>query len=103
MKRAILVLALVWPSIGISEYEHVNGSDLFSWCEEPSTVYCAGYLLGVADSLNVHHDFCLPDAITVREMRSVFLVWGQENVARLHEKASVLVEEAFKQTWPCKS
>ncbi len=102
MKRAILLLALLWPSVSLSQYENVTGSDLVNWCEEPSTVYCAGYLLGVVDSLNVHHEFCLPESVTVDKMGSVFLKWAATKPELLNKKASLLVEEAFEETWPCK-
>ncbi len=49
MKRAILLLPLIWPTVGLPAY--LNGNTLLDRCKGNVTEqpYCIGYLTGIAD------------------------------------------------------
>jgi len=78
-----------------------SGVELIGWCEEPVSVYCRGYLMAVADTLKDHRRLCFPANTTVGEMRRTFLLWTKKNPFRMNERASVLLDHAYRGAWPC--
>lgn len=62
----------------------------------------AGVLDQVLDRLVLSRTSCMPDAVTAFQATLVVRKWLQDNPARLHESASVLIPEAFAAAWPCK-
>jgi len=54
MMRAIVLLALLWPALGLAaEPSDMSGKDLFDWCQKGQSLEfaCVSYLTGVADTV----------------------------------------------------
>jgi hypothetical protein len=71
---------------------------------------CESYLAGSVDATYtwaelgyIPKKFCIPQAVTISQLRRIFVKYASENPERLHLKASSLSVEAFRMAFPCSS
>ncbi len=105
-----VALMLAWPVMG----DLYTGNKLMDWCDETATVlqntYCAMYLSGIMDAesafvgwkVKTPH-FCIPDGVSVNQVRQVFLQYMKAYPEDWHMSAGSLALNAFRQAWPCSS
>jgi hypothetical protein len=83
-----------------------TGNKLFSHCLQPSgqfgSVYCLGYITGVADSLQTAATICVPKEVTESQARDIALRYLQIHPEIRHLDADNLVEAAPVEVWPCR-
>ena len=59
-----------------------------------------GYVMGVSDSL-YETNVCQPTGLNSDQLRDVMHLWLKDNPVERHESASVLIERALLEAWPC--
>lgn len=69
---------------------------------DQATILCGGYISGVADLLSEGDAVCIPAEVDAKRLVEVFVSYSQKHDALLHGPASRLMEDALKDTFPCK-
>jgi len=59
-----------------------------------------GYVTGVVDALG-GSSFCLPDKITVGQIKDIASNWLRDHPDKRHYQAELLVRDAFAEKFPC--
>ncbi len=68
---------------------------------------CLGYLRGVIETAQIwqqgtgRQTFCLPEAGGINQLIRVTIKYIEDNPAELHKNASILVQFALKEAFPC--
>jgi Rap1a immunity proteins len=115
---AYLVLVIGW--VGNAYADYLTGEELLGNCnqqvESTERGICTGYLAGVAASAQFiqlyfpgvppgeywsHTDVCIPDGVTIEQLRIVWLKSAAAYSRDLHHEAIRLVVRAFGEAWPC--
>ncbi len=88
-----------------------NGKDLLKHCEDESAFkkgLCIGFIAGASDSaeftLSVFDksiSLCIPEAVTVGQVKLVVNKYLKANPESLHESAAMSVALAIREAWPC--
>ena len=101
MTRTIMIaLALSCFTVGRAAAGFVDGNKLFSDCEgqsgggDSAWGVCVGYVMGAADASET---ICLPNGVTVGQVRDVVTMYLRNHPERRHYAASSLVETALKE------
>lgn len=88
----------------------MTGEELFRRCTDPSPsggIYCFGYLAAVNDSVRAYErwlnirEYCVSSAVTMSELRDVFIDEGRNRPSALRGQAASFVVNAFKRRFPC--
>lgn len=104
MKKLLIALLFV-PALAHAEfwtgnklYERLTSTDM------TDRIQAMGYVMGVYD-VYVDVTFCPGDQrqITVGQVRDMATAWLASNPNQRNRSAEVLVNEAFKQAWPCQN
>ncbi len=123
MVRTIAVLAVAWPVLLMGQESvpeppvpsQQTAGYLLKACTASSLTpsgrlrrqYCAGYLAGVEETLRVvapsQAGFCLPGAVTTRQLVSAYIRHVSANPQSAGQPAAVIASEALRQAFPCKS
>ena len=105
-KSALTVLfVLLLSSPALCEKQFVSGNQLLINCEdnlEYTEGHCTGYVSGVFDNSIVINKQCLPQNATSGQMIKVVVTYLKEHPERLTTSASVLVQAAINEAFPCK-
>ena len=104
MKKLLVALLMV-PAMARAEFW--TGNNLYNKMNSAETtdrIQAMGYVMGVFD-VYVNVTFCPGDqtAITVGQIRDMASAWLAANPAQRNKSAESLVNEAFKQAWPCRN
>ena len=59
-----------------------------------------GYVMGVSDLL-YEINTCQPTGLDSDQLRDVMHLWLKDNPVERHESASILIERALLEAWPC--
>lgn len=77
---------------------------------DPETLITAGLCQGVVDAfllagsrLAPEYRYCVPQRANLGQGVRVVIKYLEANPERLHEDFRILVMDAFKSAWPCKS
>lgn len=101
--KTILALLLLLSSSAFA----LTGNELLARCSpgatESHTGFCYGYLDGLTDGAAEIKYFCLPDRVTLGQLKSVFLKYAIENPSVLHLPAGAVAGAAFIVAFPCKA
>lgn len=127
MKELFLVALAAWLTASqAAESGHLTGNELLPGNEtkadrEASYLYINGFVEGHViaqakmtafakksggwDALAARADrsavFCPPEGVTPNQANAVVRKWLQDNPARLHERAYMLIPAALAEAWPC--
>jgi hypothetical protein len=104
MKKLLVALLMV-PAMAHAEFW--TGNKLYERLTSHETtdrIQAMGYVMGVFD-VYVNVTFCPGDqtSITVGQIRDMATAWLASNPAQRSKTAESLVNEAFKQAWPCRN
>jgi hypothetical protein len=64
-----------------------------------SISYCWGYITGVTDAIEAR--ICVPNGVKVSQLAAVVTLWLRNHPEKLHLPAQDLIEDAFKEKFPC--
>lgn len=108
----LLGIAAAYPTDGRAQGHFATGNTLLRECEgnrlnQPS---CLAYMSGLADGLALLFELhpqssiraCVPDKVTVSQIRDVVLKYLREKPEDRHEAASTLGLLALVGAFPCK-
>ncbi len=108
MKKIALVLACV-AIAGVAHAQResrVTGAKLLSLCTASAAANCDAYLSGVADGVAAqgpeHAPFCIPDAVTGKQLREVAVKYMHDHPQDLELKAGTVVTHAYTAAFACK-
>ena len=107
LKRSILAVlfVLLFSSPALCEKQFVSGKQLLVNCEsgvDYAEGNCTGYVSGVFDNSITINKQCLPLNATSGQRIKVVKEYLKEHPERLHTSASVLVQAAINEAFPCK-
>ena len=107
LKRSILAVlfVLLFSSPALCEKQFVSGKQLLVNCEsgvDYAEGNCTGYISGVFDNSITINKQCLPLNVTAGKRVKVVEEYLKEHPERLHTIASVLVQAAINEAFPCK-
>ena len=107
MKKSILAVLFVmlFSSPALCEKQFVSGKQLLVNCEsgvDYAEGNCTGYISGVFDNSITINKQCLPQNATAGKRVKVVEEYLKEHPERLHTIASVLVQAAINEAFPCK-
>ena len=102
----VIFASPVW-SAGVT---FLDVNKLHSFCNSGKTNMmngvCAGYIIGVADSLSTGaiqgFNACIPQGPTVEQLRDVVTEWLRGNPANRHYSGEVVVAWALSAAFPCR-
>ena len=104
MKKLLVALLMV-PSMAHAEF--VSGNDLLSRLkssEYMDKMYGLGYVLGVFDA-GQHIRHCAPNGngINAGQIQDMVQQYLEQNPSLRNMAADLLVTDAIRRVWPCKS
>lgn len=84
----------------------LTGNELYDACKSSSAI-CLGYIEGITDAIDVSRvngaEACIPEHVTVGQVREVVKLYLQQNPQTWHAGASGLVATALSTAFPCKN
>jgi hypothetical protein len=103
--KKLLVALLMLPALARAEFW--TGNNLYNKLSSNDTIdriQAIGYVMGVFD-VYVNVTFCPADqsSITAGQVRDMALAWLAANPATRNKTAESLINDAFKQAWPCRN
>jgi len=104
MKKWLVCLLFV-PAMARAEFWTGNNlHDRLTSSEVSERIQALGYVMGVFD-VYVNVTFCPGNqtGITAGQIRDMAAAWLAANPTQRNRNAEALVNEAFKQAWPCKN
>lgn len=104
MKKWLVCLMFV-PAMARAEFWTGNNLyDRLTSADVSERIQGMGYVMGVFD-VYVNVTFCpgSQTGITVGQIRDMSIAWLGANPTQRHKTAESLVNEAFKQAWPCRN
>ena len=104
MKKLIAALLMV-PTMASAEFWTGNNLyDRLTSSDALERVQGMGYVMGVYD-VYVVVTFCPPNqsTITVGQINDMAIRWLSSNVSIRNRNAEALLNEMFKQAWPCRN
>lgn len=103
MKKALAIALTVALSAPVQAGFYINGNALHNMLQSSEThqKYAAMYF--VAGVVDVASDFvvCLPQAVTLGQLRDMVTSHLNDNPAQRHRAANVLILEHLASVWPC--
>jgi Rap1a immunity proteins len=89
-----------------------TGNGLFSLCRSDEfsreMTACYSYIEGTLDgwltsenTFNHEPGFCIPQGVTLMQLRDSFVRWLENNPERRHEEGSVLIVDSVIHAFPC--
>ena len=100
------IAALIISVFSVASYaqgQFESGNKLKKECDAADSIfsrgYCAGYVIGVADSRAMA--ICAPSGVTIGQSVSIVRKYLNDNPALLHIDADVLVLNSLQQAFPC--
>jgi hypothetical protein len=109
VSRLVLLAALLMP-LAVQGGYFMKGAEMLNACTSNHVIdqgQCIGYLMGVADSFQAMQYVmgtslvCLPEDVTVGNLRLVFIRYAKAHPAELDERGRLAVEAAFVEAFPC--
>jgi hypothetical protein len=87
----------------------LDGNKLHSYCNYDNTNImsgvCAGYIIGVADSLSkgpvAGFNACIPQGPVVEQLRDLVAAWIKNNPTNRHYSGEAVVAWALSEAFPC--
>lgn len=104
MKKLLVALLMV-PAMAYAEFWTGNNLyDRMTSSEVTERIQALGYVMGVFD-VYVNITFCpgSQSGITAGQIRDMAVAWLGANPTQRNRNAEVLLNEIFKQAWPCKN
>lgn len=112
-----ICIGLLSLLIGTSANAGVKGdydNELLRDCTHPSpgtftAGLCLGYLKGVAEMSRLREKLpklppvCVPDAVTVGQVRNIVVRYLEEHPEELHYSSIILVTNALDEAFPCEA
>lgn len=103
--RKLLATLLFVPAMAQAEFW--SGNNLYERLTSSETldrIQAMGYVMGVYD-VYVNVTFCpgTQTGITVGQIRDMATAWLATNPTSRNKTAESLLNEAFKQAWPCRN
>ncbi len=105
-------MALVVACVAVAGTAHaqresrVTGAKLLSLCTASNTANCDAYLSGIGDAVAAggpaHAAFCIPDAVTGKQLRDVAVKFMREHPQEMELKAGTIATHAFTAAFACK-
>ena len=107
LKRSIFAVqfVLLLSNPALCEKQFVSGKQLLVNCEsgvDYAEGNCTGYISGVFDNSRIINKQCLPHSATAGKRVKVVEEYLKKHPERLHTIASVLVQDAINEAFPCK-
>ena len=107
IQNIFIVSAILWPVTTLAQ-QFYDGNALYGMCAAPpeATVQqseCAGYVTGVADTLVMTKQICLPSRVIVREVVDVVIKYLRDNPAMRHYSAASDIGVALTDSFPCQN
>jgi len=112
--KYVVYFAIGWCVMlaGAGEAMAYDGNKLLDYCHDYTEVsdfgagLCIGYVSGIADSLNnkvnsLPTPFCAPSGVIYKQLVLIIIKYLNDNPAELHKTASILVQRAFMEAFPC--
>ena len=114
----IAIVVLMFATVGHAGKAEAgvyqNGTELLAFCESGTlgdvgdNAMCVGYLAGLADITDFYgeygritEDFCIPEGVTLGQLKKVAIKGLNEMPQDLHLAASSLVGFIFVEAFPC--
>lgn len=108
MRRTVLAIALLahgaltWAGTGNELLSDCEGTDEFNrgWC----TGRIVGYTQGLNHGLDLGGSvglYCLPEGVTLGQLRDVTVKFLNDHPERRHEKDTLLMLDAMSEAFPC--
>jgi len=110
MIKKLIVLVALLPLVFPVPSQARTGVEFLQDCESSSSIKslaCVEYLYGTWETLSSVEQmgwfsgFCMPDNVTVTQLKLIYIEWAKRNPAKLHYTASYLVLEALQEAFPC--
>lgn len=103
MKKYLAILLMV-PCLARAEFW--TGNNLYNSLTSSETadrIHAMGYVMGVFD-VYINVTFCPgnQNGITAGQIRDMAIAWLSVNSATRNRTAEALLNDMFKQAWPCK-
>lgn len=97
-----LLLSLLFVSASASAH-FIDGNDLNNRIhgDVGPRNFALGYLAGVADAMD-GSTHCIPDGVTLGQLRELMTRFMNKNVSNRHWDASLLTMMMLQETYPCK-
>jgi hypothetical protein len=99
--KKFIASVLMLPAMASAEF--FSGNDLLSKINSTDVstrIQAIGYVQGVAD-VYMAVTFCPPNGITAGQLVDISRAYLENNAPTRHRTAESLLNEAFKQVWPC--
>ena len=104
MKKIILacLFVLLFSSPVLS---FTNGVELLRDCESEPGVnsgVCYGYIRGIADAGSSNGQYCIPEGVTVKQVKEIVVKFLNKNPEMLNSPTYSLVHGPLLVSFPCK-
>jgi hypothetical protein len=111
MKNLCAAAAMLALMSGAAQAHYLTGNDWVHWCNQDR---CHGYILGIADGLEMmtaarianHGDIsgmaCVPAGVDGNQLIAAAAQWMRRNRQDWHKPAALLLGIAIQEAWPCK-
>lgn len=106
-RKLALSLSLLVVATGAAARADVQkGMHIYSACRGVNVHFCQGYIAAIADEMDRgiefrRHRACIPENITILQLRLVVSKWMSEHQQYRHDPAAGLVAEALAAAFPC--
>jgi hypothetical protein len=109
----VVVVGLLWPAYifaqddGSSSRDYLTGKKLYEICTSTSSDLCMGYVIGVADALNLstfkqYNIFCAPTNVSAHQELAVVIKYLRDHPDTRHYSAASEIGVALAMAFPCK-
>lgn len=111
MLRTFLLAGLITLSaipFSAANAEFMKGNKLYETCTTSQVGACLGYIMGTTDTLSLNKiankkESCIPNGVTGRQLTDIVIEYLTKNPNIRHLPASLLVEWAVSDAFPCKN
>ena len=112
MKTRLVLIGVLslWPACALPQTANksmtafVGGNELFKRCSRTGAdlLFCQGYIAGIADTLELTAEICLPQNSDLRQSSDVVTNYLRGHPETRHRAAASEAADALKQAFPCK-
>jgi len=96
------IAVVLWLTTPAQAQVVFTGNTFFDYCsareDSLSAGLCLGYIQGVLESST---STCIIPGVTFGQLKDVVVRFLRTNPQNRHNQASLLVEEAIQEAWPC--
>jgi hypothetical protein len=117
MKTLLAALFFFVILTGKSQAQNLTGMVILPMCKEATAGFnggrCAGFIDGVISGVflagmnetpeqaHMRQGYCLPEAVTNGQNRTVFVKYLEDHPEELHKPAAVLLIDSLRKAFPC--